>query len=108
MRYMQKRYTILSALMGFALFSVNARAQAIPDAPPPQVAAASSGATPPSSSTNQANNPLTPKLQLVMQNYLAPSIQEYDGRISDEELFRLYVPRLQILNGINFQFPHKS
>jgi hypothetical protein len=89
---MQKRFTILSALMGFALFSVTARAQSVPDAPTPQVAADSNGAAAAGSATNKANNPLTPKLQLVVQNYLDPSIQGYGGRISDEELFRLYVP----------------
>jgi hypothetical protein len=92
MRIMQKRYTILSALMALALFSVTARAQAVPDAPTPQLATDSSGATSASNSTNSANNPLTPKLQILAQNYLDPSLQGYGGRILDEELFRAYVP----------------
>jgi hypothetical protein len=92
MRIMQKRYTILSALMALALFSITARAQAVPDAPTPQLATDSSGATSASNSTNSANNPLTPKLQILAQNYLDPSLQGYGGRILDEELFRAYVP----------------
>ncbi len=42
--------------------------------------------------TNQANNPLTPLPELLVQNYLMPAPQGYDGRLADEELLRFYWP----------------
>jgi hypothetical protein len=83
---------ILLLVTLFIYFSVAAIAQAVPDAPTPQVSTESYGAAPAGSATNNANNPLTPKLTLVMQNYLVPSTEGYNGRMSDEELFRFYVP----------------
>lgn len=42
--------------------------------------------------TNESNNPVTPKSQVILQNYLMPSPVGYNGRIADEQLLRLYLP----------------
>ena len=79
----------LLAAIGFTLFATTARAQG---APAPQ---ADSGVTNPPSTTgstnltNQANNPVAPLPEILVQNYLMPAPQGYDGRLADEELLRL-------------------
>jgi hypothetical protein len=82
------------AIIGLVLFAATARAQ---DAQPPQVDP--SGANPASTTgsvnlTNQANNPVTPLPEVLLQNYLMPAPQGYDGRLADEELLRFYWPFL--------------
>jgi hypothetical protein len=82
----------LLAALGIVLLATTLRAQA---APPPQ---ADPGVTNPPSTTgstnltNQANNPVTPLPELLVQNYLMPAPQGYDGRLADEQLLRLYWP----------------
>src|SRR5258708_24070232 len=73
---------------GFVLFATTAQAQ---DAPAPQDHSNSST----NSSTNITNaskNPVTPKTQILAQNYFMPSPQGYGGRQADEEWLRLYSP----------------
>jgi hypothetical protein len=82
----------LLAALGFVLLATTLRAQA---APPPQADAG--GTNPPSTTgstnlTNQANNPVTPLPELLVQNYLMPAPQGYDGRLADEQLLRFYWP----------------
>jgi hypothetical protein len=82
----------LLAAISFVLFATTARAQG---APAPQ---AGSGVTNPPSTTgstnltNQANNPVAPLPEILVQSYLMPAPQGYDGRPADEELLRLYWP----------------
>jgi hypothetical protein len=82
----------LQAAISFVLFATTARAQG---APAPQ---ADSGVTDPPSTTgstnltNQANNPVTPLPEILVQNYLMPAPQGYDGRLTDEALLRFYWP----------------
>jgi hypothetical protein len=45
-----------------------------------------------SNQTNKANNPITPKLTLNLQNYFTPRVEGYGTRMVDEELLRFYVP----------------
>ena len=42
--------------------------------------------------TNESNNPVTPKRQIVLQNYFMPSPHGYNGRSADQELQGLYLP----------------
>jgi hypothetical protein len=82
----------LLAALGLVLLATTLRAQA---APPPQ--ADPRGTNPPSTTgstnlTNQANNPVTPLPELLVQNYLMPAPQGYDGRLADEQLLRFYWP----------------
>jgi hypothetical protein len=82
----------LLAVISFALFAATARAQ------DGQAAQADPGVTNPSSTTgstnltNQANNPVTPLPEILVQNYLMPAPQGYDGRLVDEQLLRFYWP----------------
>ncbi len=82
----------LLAAISFVVFAASARAQGAlaPQADP--------GVTNPPSTTgstnltNQANNPVTPLPEILVQNYLMPAPQGYDGRLTDEALQRLYWP----------------
>src|ERR1700685_3383580 len=42
--------------------------------------------------TNEANNPVNPKLTIDLQNYFVPSPEGYFGRIGDQGLLRVSVP----------------
>jgi hypothetical protein len=42
--------------------------------------------------TNESNNPITPKRQIILQNFFMPSPQGDDGRSADLELLRIYFP----------------
>jgi hypothetical protein len=87
---MKRLFTIVS----FVVFGTAARAQ---DAQASQIDPG--GTNPPSTAgstnlTNRANNPLTPLPELLVQNYLMPAPQGYDGRLADEQLLRFYWPFL--------------
>jgi hypothetical protein len=79
-------------IIGFVLFARTARAQGVQA---PQV---DPGVTSPPSTTgstnltNQANNPVAPLPELLVQNYLTPAPKGYHGRLADEELLRFYWP----------------
>jgi hypothetical protein len=80
----------LLATVGFVFFATTVRAQ---DAQAPQVTnPANNSANSSTNLTNASNNPLTPKTQILLQNYFMPSPQGYGGRPADEELLRLYWP----------------
>jgi hypothetical protein len=88
----------LSVTVDFVLFATTARAQ---DAQAPQVPAdpavtnPSNNATNSSSNvTNASNNPVTPKPQILLQNFLMPSPHGFQGRPGDEELLRLICPHI--------------
>jgi hypothetical protein len=82
----------LLAVIGFVLFATAARSQSAP------ALQADPGVTNPPSTTgstnltNQANNPVTALPEILVQNYLMPAPQGYDGRLTDEELLRFYWP----------------
>jgi hypothetical protein len=42
--------------------------------------------------TNESNNPITPKRQIILQNFFMPSPHGDDGRPADLELLRFYLP----------------
>jgi hypothetical protein len=80
--------------MGLVLFATSVQAQ---DAQASRVNSnPANPATNPTNSTanltNSSNNPVTPKTQILAQNYFMPSPQGYGGRPADEELLRLYWP----------------
>jgi hypothetical protein len=82
----------LLATISFVLFATTAPAQGA-QAPAPDPG----GTNPPSTTgstnlTNQANNPVTPLPELLVQNYWMPAPQGYDGRLADEQLLRFYWP----------------
>jgi hypothetical protein len=82
----------LLAAISFVLFATTARAQGA------QAPQGGSGVTNPPSTTgstnltNQANNPVTPLPEILVQNYLMPAPQGYDGRLANEALLRFYWP----------------
>ena len=63
----------LPVMVGYVVFAVTARGQA-------------------TNTTNESNNPVTPKTQILLQNYLMPAPYGYEGRTADQELLRLYWP----------------
>jgi hypothetical protein len=100
---MQMKYTMLWATVGFALFATTARAQ---DARDQQGTVESGGAGQSSTATNvsenepdgaddvtnQSNNPITLKTQILVQNFFLPTPQGDGGGSADQVLVRLYQP----------------
>jgi hypothetical protein len=100
---MRVKHTTLWVTVIFALFATPARAQ---DARDPQAGIESGGAslsntiTNDSESaahgadnvTNQSNNPITLKTQILVQNFFLPAPQGDEGRSENQFLFRFYQP----------------
>ncbi len=96
-------YTICWAMVSVALFATTTRAQ---DTVAPQAVVKSGGLSrsgietsdsenaldAANNITNQSNNPLTPKSQLLLQNFFMPTPQGDGSRSADQELLRLYLP----------------
>jgi hypothetical protein len=59
---------------------------------PSSIATNASANAPEENATNQSNNPITLKTQLILQNFFMPSPQGDRGRSADQVLLRLYVP----------------
>jgi hypothetical protein len=80
------------AVVGFASFATNAQTQDAQAPHPNNSPNLSTDSNPSDNVTNASNNPLTPKVQLLLQNYFMPSPQGYGGRPANEFLLRLYWP----------------
>jgi hypothetical protein len=76
--------------VGLVLFATTAQAQNAPAVQDPS----NNSTTSPTNITNASNNPVTPKTQILLQNYFMPSPQGYGGRPANEGLLRLYWPFL--------------
>jgi hypothetical protein len=74
-------------ILGLVLFATAARGQVNPDVTDSQNSANAS-----TNITNESNNPLTPRPQILLQNFLMPAPHGYQGRLADEELLRFYWP----------------
>jgi hypothetical protein len=82
----------LLTIISFVLLARTVRAQGV-QAPQVDPSVTSPPSTTGSTNlTNQANNPVAPLPELLVQNYLMPAPQGYDGRLADEELMRFYWP----------------
>jgi hypothetical protein len=82
----------LLAAIGFVLFATTPRAQGGPAPQADPVVTNPPSTTGSTNLTNQANNPVTPLPELLVQNYWMPAPQGYDGRLADEQLLRFYWP----------------
>jgi hypothetical protein len=82
---MRVRYNVLAALVSLILFAPAAQGQEAGDTESSQLTASPNA-------TNASNNPLTPRVTLLMQNYAMPLVQGQGSRWSDEDVGRLYVP----------------
>jgi hypothetical protein len=82
----------LLTIISFVLFARTVRTQGV-QAPQVDPSVTSPPSTTGSTNlTNQANNPVAPLPELLVQNYLMPAPQGYDGRVADEGLLRFYWP----------------
>ena len=97
------KHMMLWVIVGSTLFAASARAQDTQatqpgvesgSASPSSLATSASESAPDGANniTNQSNNPLTPKRQLILQNYFMPTPQGDGSRSADQELLRLYLP----------------
>jgi len=77
------------ALVFFLIFAATVLAQ---DTQAPQARAELEATNSSSNTTNASNNPVTPKTQIILQNYFVPSADGYGGRAADQVLVRLYLP----------------
>jgi hypothetical protein len=82
----------LFAAIGFAVFATALQPQDTQGSPVDSGVANPSNSSAGSNLTNSSNNPVTPKTQILAQNYFMPSPQGYGGRPVDQELLRLYWP----------------
>lgn len=82
----------LLSTVSFVLLATTLHAQGAPARQADPAAANPPSTTGSTNLTNQANNPVTPLPELLVQNYLMPAPQGYDGRLADEQLLRFYWP----------------
>jgi hypothetical protein len=71
-------------ILGFVLFAAAAWGQIDPDP--------ANSKNQSTNLTNESNDPLTLRPQVLLQNYLMPAPHGFQGRLVDEELLRLYWP----------------